>query len=201
MSNESIELPANLVKYFCSVCDAELSSHAGVKRHISRNGGNNECAAAGAEVRMIATREAVEEAIETAVSGGGSGEDQGAEVSDPFAPPSSMAEQAGMGNIPPPWFPNLDEEEPDDDDEPDRQIEPFHLRNVQAGLAINPAAWLVVAYEAALRDGYVGTCSDWVHDEIEYLFVLTGVKIELLAVSDTQRQILLERAGLAYASN
>ncbi len=183
MSND---IDAETLRYFCSNCAEEFKSHYGVQRHIDRT----DCKAAGGRVRVVRDSDVKAKLAEASLTDNPVQE----QIQEP-----SMAEQASSV---PPWATLLSEEDSDQaegTDTPLRDIEPFRLRVQQATLTIQPEAWLVVAYESALRDGYVGSLSDWVHESITYLFILKGIKIEVLATPTSVRDQILEEAGLVDA--
>lgn len=118
------------------------------------------------------------------------------------APMPSMAEQAASRPLPA-WADTdaTDDQIPEepDEDEPDFNAPLLRPRYTGASLQISPEPWLIILWQTALRDGYDGSISDWVHDEIESYFVMLGIKIELLAVPEEERNRLLETVGLRNA--
>ncbi len=189
MSESSSDIPTDSLRYFCSNCGGEFNSHYGVQRHIDKT----ECKAAGGRVRVVKNEDLQAKLAEYGVTEKSTLEEQTAAVQA-----KSMAEQASSTPL---WASLLTEEESgtEETDTPLRDIEPFRLRVQQATLTIQPEAWLVVAYESALRDGYVGSLSDWVHESITYLFILKGIKVEVLATPTSVRDQILEEAGLVDA--
>lgn len=182
------DIPTDSLRYFCSNCGEQFKSHFGVQRHIDKT----DCKAAGGIVRVV--RDSDIRALEQA----GLVDNPANDEQEPARP--SMAEQASSE---PAWADLLSKEEESQTEEeldlPERDVPSFRLRVQQATLNIQPEAWLVVAYESALRDGYIGSLADWVHESIAYLFILKGVKIEVLATPPSERDRILEEAGLIDA--
>ncbi|MDP3893907.1 hypothetical protein [Nocardioides sp.] len=193
MSESSTDIPTDSLRYFCSNCGGEFNSHYGVQRHIDKT----DCKAAGGRVRVVRDADVKAKLAEYGLTDKSTADEQQAAIDAKLEP--SLAEQASAE---PPWANVLTEEDieqAEESDLPERDIPPFRLRIQQATLNIQPEAWLVVAYESALRDGYVGSLSDWVHESIVYLFILKGVKIEVLATPPSERERILEEAGLVDA--
>lgn len=190
-----VSIPSNRLRYYCSNCKDEFPSYFGTQQHFKLNASCKDTdakvevrTAASTIANVVAESEADERLTEL--------------DDDEDEPKISMAEAAASASSPP-WagragliqFPD-----DEDDDEPERDAPRMEMRGLGAGYQVQPEPWLLAAYQAARRDEYMNSFSDWVHDEIAYLFMIQGIKVELLSVRPEVRQEALKKAGLADAA-
>ena len=196
-TESQVSLPSNKLRYFCSECGQELNTYQGVTIHISKS---DSCREAGAKPDVRTSAAVIGEA-QAMIDENGLNEPEYDEQDEPEPVRPSMAEQAASAVVPP-WAGRLSTVDLDLDDEyeePERDAPAMSMRGLGATYTVNPEPWLLAAYQAARRDEYMGSFSDWVDDEIAYLFMIQGIKVELLAVRPEVRQEALRRTGLADA--
>lgn len=188
--------------YRCSVCHEERDSHFRVSQHTKLNKSCKDAGAVveskqgpftdGLTVQPKRVSAPVQDMPEAATI----------EIIEEEDEPLSMAEQAAVLPLPVTspfasnWVtaPDLDEDEEPQPESFAPALEPRF--GAASNLQVNPEPWLILAWQSDLREGYLGTISQWVHEMVEYVYVLLGQKIEVLAVSEPERELALAGAGL-----